>query len=257
MQLNLKSSHKPVVDYYAALENFNKHNVTHETAVRSAFQNLLESCGRQFGWTLIAEFGYKRNNRNLRIDGAFVDNFTIARAFWEAKDEKDDLQKEIKKKIATGYPLENTIFQAPNAAILYQNGRAIFEADLTDAEQLVRVLQLFFEYETPQIEEWQKAVADFQERIGEYGAALAKLIESERKTNKRFQTAFADSYELCRQSVNPNLSESAVEEMLIQHLLTERIFRTVFRNPDFARRNVIAAEIERVIDALTSQAFSF
>ncbi len=44
--------------------------------------------------------------------------------------------------------------------------------------------------------------------------------------------------------------------MLIQHLLTERIFRTVFNNPDFTRRNVIAAEIEKVIDALTSQAFS-
>jgi len=44
--------------------------------------------------------------------------------------------------------------------------------------------------------------------------------------------------------------------MLIQHLLTERIFRTVFNNPDFTRRNVIASEIEKVIDALTSQSFS-
>ena len=44
--------------------------------------------------------------------------------------------------------------------------------------------------------------------------------------------------------------------MLIQHLLTERIFRTVFDNQDFTRRNVIASEIERVVDALTSQSFS-
>ncbi len=44
--------------------------------------------------------------------------------------------------------------------------------------------------------------------------------------------------------------------MLIQQLLTERIFRTVFNNPDFTRRNVIANEIEMVIDALTSQSFS-
>ena len=44
--------------------------------------------------------------------------------------------------------------------------------------------------------------------------------------------------------------------MLIQHLLTVRIFRTVFNNPDFTRRNVIANEIETVIDALTSQSFS-
>ena len=44
--------------------------------------------------------------------------------------------------------------------------------------------------------------------------------------------------------------------MLIQHLLTERIFRTVFDNPDFTRRNIIAREIENVIDALTWHAYN-
>ena len=41
--------------------------------------------------------------------------------------------------------------------------------------------------------------------------------------------------------------------MLIQHLLTERIFRTAFDNPDFTRRNIIAREIENVIDVLTER----
>ena len=88
------------------------------------------------------------------------------------------------------------------------------------------------------------------------GRGLAKLIQKERQTNRRFTIAFVDFYDKCRQSINPNLSEAAVEEMLIQHLLTERIFRTVFSNTDFVRRNVIANEIEKVIDALTSQSFS-
>src|SRR6266699_4108971 len=44
--------------------------------------------------------------------------------------------------------------------------------------------------------------------------------------------------------------------MLIQHILTERLFSTVFDNPDFVRRNAIAAEIEKVIDALTSRSFN-
>ena len=44
--------------------------------------------------------------------------------------------------------------------------------------------------------------------------------------------------------------------MLIQHLLTERIFRTVFDNPDFTRRNIIAREIENVIEVLIRNAFS-
>ena len=44
--------------------------------------------------------------------------------------------------------------------------------------------------------------------------------------------------------------------MLVQHLLTERLIREIFDNPEFTRRNVIAAEIEKVIEALTSKAFN-
>ncbi len=62
--------------------------------------------------------------------------------------------------------------------------------------------------------------------------------------------------ELCKTSLNPNIRVEAVDEMLVQHLLTERLFRTIFKNADFTRRNVIAAEIETVIDASTSGSFS-
>ena len=44
--------------------------------------------------------------------------------------------------------------------------------------------------------------------------------------------------------------------MLIQHIIMERVFRTIFHNSDFTRRNIIAQEIEKVVDALTQQAFS-
>ena len=57
----------------------------------------------------------------------------------------------------------------------------------------------------------------------------------------------------CRAAIDPNLTEAQIEEMLIQHLLTERIFRTVFDNPDFTNRNIIAQEIEKVIRVLTQR----
>ena len=41
--LKLKPTHKPVKDYYAPPDQFNRLGVTHETAVRSAFQSLLDS----------------------------------------------------------------------------------------------------------------------------------------------------------------------------------------------------------------------
>ena len=168
----------------------------------------------------------------------------------------DDLAKEVKKKLAAGYPSDNIIFQSPERAILLQNGREVEDADLTRPEALVKVLARFFEYQPPAYEQWGQAVEDFRQELPELGRALNEQIEKARKTNARFREAFGGFYELCRQAVNPNLSEQAVEEMLIQHILTERIFRTVFKNSDFTRRNVIAAEIEKVVDALTAQAFS-
>src|SRR5256714_6221541 len=137
-----------------------------------------------------------------------------------------------------------------------QNGRVVLDEDISEPDALIHALKSFFDYVPPEFEDWLDAVEHFQNQVPELGQTLKEIIEREEKTNPRFRAAFDDFFALCRQSINPNLSKEAVEEMLIQHLLTERIFRTVFNNPDFTRRNVIAAEIEKVIDALTSQAFS-
>jgi predicted helicase len=255
-RLNLKTSYKPVIEYYEALEKFKHLSVKHEGAVRSAFQTLLESCGRQFNWTLVPEYQKKKQGKRISIDGALVDQFSLPHGYWEAKDESDDLRKEVKKKFAVGYPNDNIIFQSPERAILYQNNKEALDADLNNADELVRVLELFFDYQPPAYEEWEQAVKRFQEQLPELGEALLKVIDDAKLNNKAFITAFDTFYELCRTSINPNLSEKAVEEMLIQHLLTERIFRTVFHNSEFTQRNVIAKEIETVIRALTSQSFS-
>ena len=150
----------------------------------------------------------------------------------------------------------NILFQTPRRAMLWQNGRLALDADLTDAGQLIETLQMFFGYRPQEYAAWEEAVAQFKERVAEIGQGLAQLIQQERRSNRRFTAAFGEFLEKCRQSINPNLAEAAVEEMLIQHLLTERLFRTVFNRPAFTRRNVIAFEIENVIDALTSHSFS-
>jgi len=256
-KLNLKSTHKPVQNYYEALRQFKTIGVAHEGAVRSAFQTLLELCSRQFQWKLVPEWAIRKNGGHpIRVDGALVDEYRLTHGFWEAKDTDDDLAKEVKKKIAAGYPSNNIIFQAPDRAILMQNGRVVLDEDISEADALVHALKSFFDYVPPEFEDWLDAVEHFQNQVPELGQTLKDIIEREASINTRFRAAFDDFFALCRQSINPNLSKEAVEEMLIQHLLTERIFRTVFNNPDFTRRNVIAAEIEKVIDALTSQAFS-
>jgi hypothetical protein len=121
-RLNPKPTHTPVQSYYEALRQFKTIGISHEGAVRSAFQNLLEHCGRQFGWKLVLEWPIKRDRaHSLRIDGALLDEFRLTHGFWEAKDAHDDLGKEVKKKLTAGYPQNNIIFQAPERAILWQH----------------------------------------------------------------------------------------------------------------------------------------
>ena len=255
--LNLKPTHKSVKTYYAALDQFDKLDVTHETAVRGAFQALLENCARQCKWTLVPEYGVSTGRgKRIVVDGALVDDYRLTHGYWEAKDIHDDLPAEVDRKFKAGYPSDNILFQTPQRAMLWQNGRLILDSDLTDAGKLIETLQMFFGYRPQEYVAWEEAVAQFKDRVADIGQGLAKLIQQERKSNHTFTTAFAGFLDKCRQSINPNLSEEAVEEMLIQHLMTERLFRTVFNRPAFPRRNVIAFEIENVIDALTSHAFS-
>src|SRR5579863_6052505 len=245
---------KAIEQYYKDLTAYHEKRVTHETAVRSAFQNLLAEFGKSVNWTLIPEqvlAGVKQ-----RPDGTMRDAFNLPRGYWEAKDTKDDLASEIRKKIGLGYPIFNTIFEDTRRAILYQNNRQELEADLSDQKQVIDVLERFLHYAPPDIATFERAVQDFKESIPDLAQGLLKRIKEEHAYNKTFVERFAAFMDICRTSLDPNISRDTVDEMLVQHLLTERLFRTIFDNPDFVNRNVIAAEIEKVIQALTSRAFN-
>ncbi|HEY6187445.1 MAG TPA: hypothetical protein VIW80_07195 [Pyrinomonadaceae bacterium] len=112
--LQLKPSHKAVTTYYQELEAYARLGVKHEMAVRDAFQALLKTCCAQANLTFIGEWKIKRKGRGpLSVDGAMVGFDELARGYWEAKDEQDDLAKEVKAKFAVGYPKDNIIFQSP------------------------------------------------------------------------------------------------------------------------------------------------
>ena len=249
--LNLKPNHAAITEYYAAQERYAQQNVTRETAVRGAFIPLLEVCARQMHWTLLLEEPlHTQQNRRIVIDGVLVDDFRLPQGYYEAKDILDDLDAEIDKKIAAGYPLDNTLFQNPERAVLYQNGEIVMEADLGDKAQLAEILKAFCAYRADNVAEWQVAVADFKTQVRALGQRATHLIQTELQQNPHFHEVFTTFHQHCRDSINPNLSTAAVEEMLVQHLLIERTFRTVFNNPDFTQRNVIAREIANVTQVL-------
>ncbi len=256
MSLALKPTHAAAKNYYAALNQVGQLHFSNEAQVSDAFAKLLADCGRKLHLTFIPQFPIQRAKTRVIVDGALLDTFHLAHGYWEAKDEKDDLDREIKAKLDKGYPRDNIIFQAPERAVLYQAGARVADLDISKPDYLSQLVNHFFDYKAPHIEEWEQAVSEFSERIPELAGAVKKIIDAERKHSPAFVRSFEDFYALCRQAINPNLSEEAVERMLIQHLLTERIFERIFDNSDFTRRNVVAAEIEKVIVELTKRAFN-
>ncbi|RKU27405.1 DNA helicase [Candidatus Poribacteria bacterium] len=255
--VNIKTTHKPIKTYYDELDNYTQLGAKNEGTVRSAFQNLLQHYCGKCNLTLLCErTKYIAENRRITPDGEVVDSYGIPHGYWEAKDTQDDLHTEATKKFAAGYPSKNIVLQSPTHALLYQHDELVHDLNLTDPKNLVQVLESFFAYQAENISAWHTAVAEFKEMVPELGNKLKELIENERQNNSHFHDAFSKFHQQCQASINPNLSIPAVEEMLIQHLLTERLFRTVFDNPDFTRRNIIAREIENVIDVLTERSLN-
>ena len=256
-ELNLKPTHKPIRDYYEALEQYNQLDITHEGAVSNPFAFLLATCAKRVGVTLEPQHTmHSVKGNRIVIDGAIIDEYRLPIAYWEAKDMDDDLPKAIQEKRDKGYPFDNILFQNPERAILFQNKVEVLDTDITNPTNLIEVLQRLFSYSNTTFKDWYDAVNKFSERIPALADKLKELVEQEHKTNAGFKEAFASFYQTCRTSINPDLSQAAVEEMLIQHILTERIFLKVFERSDFISRNIIAFEIEKVSKALMQHSVS-
>lgn len=249
--LDIKPTHKPIKEYFDELASFEMHGQTNEMTIRNAFQDVLQIYTKKLGWQFVEEYTIKRTGRrNASVDGALLDQFSLARGFWEAKDGKDDLAIEVQRKFADGYPDSNILFWQPGRAILYQDRRMVLDEDISTPAKLVEVLKAFFTYDQPYIKEWEHAVEEFKNTIPTLAGSVLKILNEQRRTNRTFQTAFDSFMGVVQQSINPSLSIEAVEEMLIQHLLTRRIFTTIFNAPGFLQKNAVAHELESVVATL-------
>ena len=244
-------------DYYKALEQYEQHDLTHEGAVSNPFAILLDVCAKKVKATFAPQYPMRtKEGKRIVLDGAIIDEYRRSLAYWEAKDIDDDLSKAIQEKRDKDYPFDNILFQTPERAILFQDEQEVLNTDITDSKNLVEALQYLFSYSDTTFSDWYEAVDKFRDRIPALADKLKELIELQYETNPSYKEAFVKFYQTCKSSINPYLSQAAVEEMLIQHILTERIFRKVFNMSDFASRNIIAVEIEKVSAVLMQQAVS-
>ncbi len=242
--------------YLKDIQHLESQQITHELGLKGPFQNLLDKAAKKRGWTLVPELSTYSGGRRVVPDGTVRDEFRLARGWWEAKDTSDKLASEIQKKLKAGYPTRNTVFEDTRVAVLYQDRGEAGEFALREPVKIADLLNRFFSHDESDEREFHRAMDEFKSRIPDLARALYEHIAEAHKKNPRFKQAFTEFVTLCRASLNPELSEHLVDEMLIQHLLTERLMRNLFQNADFTHRNVIASQIQKVIEALASTSFS-
>jgi hypothetical protein len=84
---------------------------TREGVVSEAFKDLLKGHGKSHDLIFLNQYELPKQDGNRRIiDGALVYDLRVPFGYWEAKDEEDDLDKEIAAKFRRGYPRDNIIF---------------------------------------------------------------------------------------------------------------------------------------------------
>ncbi|MDR3286559.1 MAG: N-6 DNA methylase, partial [Prevotellaceae bacterium] len=236
--------------YYAEVEKIIHFGGTKkETAIRNAFYNLLNDYAKQRGLIVVAEVSIKTNNGKIVTpDGTLKDSLRQDWGYWESKDESDDLDIEIEKKFAKGYPRENILFEDSVTAILIQNGTQVMRVNVSDADNLHNLLTQFISFERPEIQSFRKAIDMFKVDVPKVTEIIRNIILDAENSNIKFKTATEKFLNLCRQSINPKVSYDDVYEMIIQHILTEDIFNTIFDETQFHRENNIACELETVIN---------
>lgn len=220
-----------------------------ETAIRSAFYNLLNEYAKAKGLMLITEVSVLgTKGRSVIPDGVLKDSLRQDWGYWESKDEADVLDEEIKKKFDKGYPKDNILFEDSQTAILIQSGNEVLRANMDDANALDELLTAFVTYERPEVKNFRKAIELFKEDVPKVTETIRGIIVEQEKTNEKFANAEKAFLRLCQDSINPDVTREDVREMIIQHILTEDIFNTIFDETQFHRENNIAHQLEGVIN---------
>ena len=237
-----------IQQYLADLARLREIGGTHrESVVREAFKDLLKGWGRAHDLTFVPEYEIESPAKERRyVDGALLYGLRLPFGYWEAKDERDDLDAEIELKFKRGYPQDNIIFEDSREAVLIQNRREVVRCGVDDVDKLQRLLQLFFGYERPEIAEFRKAVEQFKADLPAVCEALRGMIERAYTDNATFRAAADKFLKTARETINPSLVEADVREILIQHILTEEIFALVFPGSNYHEDNNIARELYKL-----------
>jgi len=236
--------------YYSNLDRILRFGGSrNETAIRSAFYKLLNEYAHKRDLELVTEIScIGTKGKAVNPDGILKNALRLDYGYWESKDESDDINDEIVKKIRKGYPLTNILFEDSSEAILYQNGSEVMRVNMKNDTDLDTIITAFISFEQPEVKEFNKALEQFKTDVPDIVRTLREKIEGASTGNQKFIKTRDQFFKLCQQEINPDITTADIREMIIQHILTADIFDVVFDESHFHRENNIAKELEKVID---------
>lgn len=243
-----------ITQYYNSMHNLRRIGERNESALEQPFNMLVSLFAnpKHYIYTKSAVKG--TFGKNVIPDGVLKNGFGLSVGLVENKDTKDSIDDEIEKKIQKdGYPAINILFQDSITAVLIQNGEEVQRVDMQDATRLESILKAFIEFKPKYLVEFEQALEKFKEDIPTIVETLRKLMDDQVKTNPTYIQARDDFWEMCKQEINPEIKPEDIREMVIQHILTEDLFKSVFDETDFHHENNIARELEKLSDTFMTR----
>jgi len=217
-----------------------------EAVISHKFGDLIDAYCQKRNLKLIPQLDYKtKEGKLIRPDGTIKNALRIEYGFWESK-ANVNLDEEIRKKFNSGYPKNNILFEDGKIAILFQQGEEIKRANIRNELMLDKLLTLFISFEHAEVRTFNEAIEQFKKDIPHVVEALIEMIGKQQHENKKFLQARNKFHQLCKDSINPIISVENINEMLIQHILTEEIFTSIFSDNQFIRENNIAKALYEV-----------
>ncbi|MGB1204269.1 MAG: type ISP restriction/modification enzyme [Chitinophagales bacterium] len=242
--------------YYNQVHEIRRAGITNEGALSMPFFFLIMQYAQAKKYQFHSQITIKskKTNKNIRPDGILMNGLRVHRGYWESKDLDDDIDTEIKSKLyKDGYPSSNILFEDTQTAVLIQGGEEVMRVEVNDANKLHEILTAFINYQPAEVQEFEQALAAFKEDIPKIVQTFRLLFNEQNKSNKKYVKARNRFLDLCKEEINPNITAADIREMLIQHILTEDLFMAIFDDASFLKFNIIAKELEGVINTVLTR----
>ena len=243
---------KPLIQkYYKNLNEIESTGYLHEGATRQAMVGLLSSMSPMRNLNLVQEVSRKPYGRKYPIvyDGILIrkrDQYDFG--YWEAKDQNDQLDRAIHQKIQKGYSLVNTLFENTQEAVLYQDGKKVLQANMKNSQELGEILVQFFMHDQKIFDDFQAEKEQFSRQIEAQAQKLFGELEKRKKAHAPFGYELTKFLNYCIEYLNPDTQLKDVEKMLVQHILTERVFQEILLSSDILNYNRMGIAVGGLLD---------